>query len=1398
MAEDDAELIGGIAVSIGANHSRLVTELAEADRLLEKWAQQKFTIQIGAQFTGGQGQAAGRAPAQQGPAPIRYGAAATTGVQAQQGQSSLLRSINEALAKTGERLDDNGDVVSATTAKIRAQKQAVVEVQQAASTSTDLNVDTGSLQGDLTSILSTTKAAVDAMHELVSATRELAAAPPRATSPSVTPPPVEVAQPKVVIPEPQRVTLPKPDVVAPPPVVPPAVSVAAPEVKVAQPPQAEVVVPEPDVVVPEQKAVTLPAPEVDVAPPEPVTVTPEITMAKPKVKKPPRVKLPKPEFDEDEGPVEGETQYPRIQYVDQLERQRRASARTSTTTAIDINRSEASLNRQREREMARSAREMERIQRQTRQTQFPEYVDRSDEIPASTTIAPQLTAQRRAEIAREETARRAQPLPPPDPRAEAQRRARAEAQAAEARAREFERQREQFDKRLAPDVNRAFQQSARVRQFEVDEEQLARVQASRRAAITGGGQTSRTLASGLGALFGGTRGEQIAAQAQASAAARQLQSAERAIRPLDELLHGLRNAYSGATGATRVFADEQIKAIEKSEEYQGALSNVKKAVDEDAKAQERLNKVSSGTSVARNLAAITLGGAAFGIGLKAVDLAATALGSALGNIIDIQSGFGYTSTRVTTALAQQTLALHGNADAAIMTAAAQAGISEAAGEALTSQLRLTTQIKAGAQAQQQASELFRAGAGVGNAPTGLFGGYGGVLGTSFLAQQLGGGRGFSETVTQDLTGLTQKRGDSDLLGNLNRGLQFTLDKGIRNVITSQAAQQGDLLTQLAGFDPMELGQEFGRALRGEPAFKGRPGYGEPAPPPAATLTQAGTIYIDNLNKAAQRGAQALGDSRVATIEYTTNQEDIAQAVAGAAAAMDPDGVARASQGFITKLDGMIAAGDDYVRAVQQQAAGVGIADPAALGKANLLAEQQRQKESSASLDAIRSRQAFELPSIIGGIVRQQQYQSQTQLPVQNLLSALAQPNLPVGTGIAPSEQGSVAPGLKAAQGLQDDLNRRYSVGEQIIKDTYRPAIVQNFGQAAAQSFDTALNAVRTTGAAMASIQAGISNEQAAYAVAQYNFQLQIAKRSLRDIAGLTGANLGVEASHLGILQRENLELGRRAQLLQFELSQRQINFQRAVAGFSAPGVTPEERQANIKAAQIETDYAQRQLNIQREMFGNQVEIVDITNLRQGVDLVRQISLLQQGRQVTIDTAAAEQQLVRLQQLQAQNVARVGTYLSAVDNLVSVAFGQVAQLEAAAGHAMQGVAVSILSQFGIFLAGLNAAMTGGIVNGGLGMTTVPGSNKQVPYASGGVIGITGPTQIGDNAIAGEAGNETLIVLSRPRGVDVGGGGASVNFMGDIYVRSESDIDEIARKVMEAMGRRASSVGLRSVG
>lgn len=909
----------------------------------------------------------------------------------------------------------------------------------------------------------------------------------------------------------------------------------------------------------------------------------------------------------------------------------------------------------------------------------------------------------------------------------------------------------------------AEQQAFRGGSFDA-EQQARRVEQriqQQRVGITASGQTGRTGASGVAALFFGSRGEGIRARSEQAAAERALTDAQRSALPFRRAIAEADEVIANTSDvAAKAERQRERDAFAASDGVTDAFKREEDAYKRLETADKRLARLEGISSIGRNLTAVALGSFAFTAAMKAADVAVSALTPAVGAWIDQQTGFASTSTRVTSALAQQTAAQHGNVDAVLAQQAATAGLSQTTAGYISNQLRLTTQIKAGAIAQQNASDLFRASAGAGG-QQGLFGGFGGIGGSAFLAQQLGGGKGFSESAFGDLLALNQPKGGQDFLSNINAGLSYLGSAEFRQGIDALGKQTGNKT-------PTEEVFPFFSAVAGgigDAIFRGGkpPTQQTVEEQTAASQRPEVEAYLKNLNDAVERGG---GRGQF----VFTN--DLAQRQAGATAAAgagDLAGAAAAAQGFIVAIDGAAAGSREYAAAVQ--AAAVGVSKPTF---SSLL------QQNAAARDAL-----------IRNAERTQAHTLNTQLPAQQALGNLASPPPAIGTGIVSAnadEQERITAGQQRSVELQAQLNTGYEQGKQILIDTYKipPALISS---------------IQSVGQEIANTQAGIRNDQAAYQVAQYNFQLHIARRSLADIGGLTGKNFGAGQSYLGVLERQNLQLSRQGQLLQFALAQRQINFQTAVAGFQAPGVTPEERQANVKQAQIEADFAQRALNIQREMFGNQVQIVDINNLRQGADLAAQIGLLLQGRQVTIDTAVAEEKLIRLNLLQQQQVAEAGTYLTKVDNLAAAAFSEIQTLEAEVAQAMGSAAQQVLDAYGDVLRGLYAQLPGrsNTGRGGTQYPSIPGGG--VGYASGGVGLTAGTTTMNGVGYMGEAGTEAWAILRNPKAILSGGGGGSVvnNFdFSGMTVRSDNDINEIVRLVTKEQGRQASAMGMRQIG
>jgi hypothetical protein len=328
------------------------------------------------------------------------------------------------------------------------------------------------------------------------------------------------------------------------------------------------------------------------------------------------------------------------------------------------------------------------------------------------------------------------------------------------------------------------------------------------------------------------------------------------------------------------------------------------------------------------------------------------------------------------------------------------------------------------------------------------------------------------------------------------------------------------------------------------------------------------------------------------------------------------------------------------------------------------------------------------------------------------------------------------------------------------------------------------------------LQESLAREQVVYQTAQYNNELRIANRSMVDAEQLTG-KIGKGASdNLGYYERQNILLGRQSQELSFQLSQRQINLQLAIAGFMAPGETPEERAARMQEAQLEAQYAQKQLDIQKQMFGNEVNIVDIGNLRQAVDLGQQLYLLTTGRQITIDTAKVEAAMKYLDAAQQPYLNKAQTWLTEGAQAATTIINDSAAIFNQTGAAFGQIFVDIKTAWGM----MNVGASDFLKNfGPVAGSTDVGSGRQNRAA--GIVGMTaGATQM----IVGEAGAEHVAVLRNPRAVSMadgggtGGGNYTVVFQfNNPQVRSDSDIQSLTDAAMKAFDQKAALLGLRRI-
>lgn len=425
------------------------------------------------------------------------------------------------------------------------------------------------------------------------------------------------------------------------------------------------------------------------------------------------------------------------------------------------------------------------------------------------------------------------------------------------------------------------------------------------------------------------------------------------------------------------------------------------------------------------------------------------------------------------------------------------------------------------------------------------------------------------------------------------------------------------------------------------------------------------------------------------------------------------------------------------------------------------------------------------------------------IPGQFALGEIAQPT--PGTQGIPFGAGVVGKGDAAAAHLAQkysslvggavrDINEEIKQGQQALMDLVPPELQAEFGGL--------LKQIGTLGQQISKIQLGGQQEQVNLAVHEYNNQLRIARRSLADARDLQAALAGHTRDTLGGLEGQNIALQRELQLLGFALQQRQINYQVALAGFVAPGSTPGERAARIEEAKIEASYAQRQLDLQKQIAANQFKTVHIQVGREVTDLLNQLSLLQEGRRVTIDIAVRGRAIEILSKQQALLAQQAQAIINEGVQVKQQAISAAAEVVRQTGKGFASVLGQTAEAWGIF--GKQAAA---ILNALTG--TAPGSrnsgDRPLNTGPGHAAGYIGMVNSRTNMTVGEAGGEAVAILSHPRsvtgfggggGVNVGGITVIINGGGDSMGDTEAWANIIARKVEERLSRKIALLGTRT--
>jgi hypothetical protein len=320
-------------------------------------------------------------------------------------------------------------------------------------------------------------------------------------------------------------------------------------------------------------------------------------------------------------------------------------------------------------------------------------------------------------------------------------------------------------------------------------------------------------------------------------------------------------------------------------------------------------------------------------------------------------------------------------------------------------------------------------------------------------------------------------------------------------------------------------------------------------------------------------------------------------------------------------------------------------------------------------------------------------------------------------------------------------------------------------------------------------QTKIVNTQTQQQWAQFSNNLRLSNRAYADALALAGRGGGGRGStgEMGGLERQQTLLG-------FSLTQKQINFQTALAGFQAPGLTSEERGARQAEAEMEAKVAQKQLNIQRRMF--------TVGAGRGVDdtgAARKLLKSEQAAQVAI--AAAQKAIAAQQMKLSQAQSKAQAIMQQAEGNYSQVLSSGAAYAAQFGGAVQNVAGAVKTAVKDIYGAL------GYHQGKGGRWVQGGPLPNVGYDNQNhAAGYLGAFARGAVMTVGEAGPETVAILRNPRammmggGFGGGGGGGPISVILNLTVQGDVSGDEtvakIVRAVEDSFNRKAARLGMRS--
>ena len=713
--------------------------------------------------------------------------------------------------------------------------------------------------------------------------------------------------------------------------------------------------------------------------------------------------------------------------------------------------------------------------------------------------------------------------------------------------------------------------------------------------------------------------------------------------------------------ALRMDLDEgRIHQTDYSKALRGVVEPIREAKRVEA---QRLDVLKEATAkampttggVLKNLGVIIGATTAYGMAMQLASTVITdAAIPALGKVVDQMTGFKSTATATTTALGQATYEAHGNTQATLAQAGVTAGLSADMLKFVSDALSASVNAKAGAKAQQETSNLFRAATGSQGqtAPQGLFGGYGGVLGSSLFGEQMGGGKGFQEIVAGDIN--TRRGPQVNLGSDLQTGIDYVSDPSYRQYVNRKgnlpAAAQGALGMSGVPFasDIAKFAAPFAGPLGPMLQDLVSPAAAQPWVSPKTTMGAAPAsdieTYMNDLNASGKRAQDSLGKTTKVTYEWATSLDEVTKASDIAVAAGDKFGLDLAqNSGIIVKVNGQIAKSvKDYQDAVAQVNLGKTIVDAQTWAQLNVrqLTAQKQARQAQQQLTM-----ALEIPYATTKNLLQQPlvapglgfFPGATTGKPSAAAAGMTGPAAGMAQQALASSAGSnVRLGAIAGQGMVQALNQ---VGQ------FNPASLPNFAMLAIQSQMSAARIADLT------TKMGKLNQKSS----QFNWdnQIRIATRTLGDALGMLGKAGGTA---LGKMEGAMHRLDIQGTQLGLQLQQRGITTALAQAQFQAPGQTGEERFFAQKEAIAKAGIQQEQLNISTQQFNLSKQIWIENANRAATDAQRAIEVMVSSRDAEKATIAAQESIAATQQDLAAKVALMQTLVGQADTNWSTVTG----------------------------------------------------------------------------------------------------------------------------------------------